>query len=72
MNKEGLALIAGRNLKHLLKKRHLTQEQGAYLLHVEERTLRRWIKDGIDRLSTIELICRTFNIDAVTTLFNEE
>ena len=69
--KESLSAIAGKNLKILIKTHHLTQEQASTLLHIEERTLRRWIKDGIDKLSSLELICRVFNVDLITTLLKE-
>lgn len=70
-NKEPLAAIAGKNLKVLIKSRNLTQEQAAILLHIEDRTLRRWISDGIDKLSSLEQICRVFKVDLVTTLLTE-
>ena len=68
-NDLSLAKKAGKNLKVLIKKLHITQEQASSMLHIEERTLRNWLKNGIDRISTLELICKVFNLDSITTLF---
>lgn len=64
-------MIAAYNFRCLLKQRQLTQTEAAMILHVEERTLRRWLKDGIDKLSIIEEIASAFNIDPITTLLKK-
>ena len=62
---ESLAMIAGIRFKQLIKNNKLTQEKAANLLSVDEKTIRRWIKNGIDRLSTLEFIAEKFEIDVV-------
>ena len=62
-----LAKKAGQNLKKLIKDNNLTQEKAAIIIAVDEKTIRRWIKDGIDRLSTLETISRIFNVDVIET-----
>lgn len=66
---ESLAKKAGRNFKLLIKSRNLTQEKAAFILSVDEKTVRRWIKDGIDRISTIEVIAEIFDVDVIETFF---
>lgn len=66
---ESLAKKAGRNFKLLIKSRNLTQEKAAFILSVDEKTVRRWIKDGIDRISTIEDIAEIFDVDVIETFF---
>ncbi|MDY4787976.1 MAG: helix-turn-helix transcriptional regulator [Bacilli bacterium] len=66
---ESLAKKAGRNFKLLIKSRNLTQEKAAFILSVDEKTIRRWIKDGIDRISTIEDIAEIFDVDVIETFF---
>ena len=63
-----LAKKAGENLKSLIKELNITQEAASRMLNIEERTLRRWLKEGIDKISTLELICRVFKLDSITTL----
>lgn len=62
-----LAKKAGSRLKNLIKQNNMTQEQAANLICVDEKTIRRWIKDGIDRLSTLENISRIFDVDVIET-----
>lgn len=52
----------GKNLKSLLKQRNLTQEEFAELCLVEPRTVRKWIQNGIDKISTIELIAKVLEM----------
>ncbi len=63
-----LAELAGKNLRALIEMHNLTQEKAAILIGVEERTLRRYLKDGIDKISTLEAIANAFHVDVVTTL----
>ncbi len=67
MEKETLAKQAGKRFKELIRKRKITQEKAASMLSVDEKTIRRWIKDGIDRLSTLELIAEKFDVDVIET-----
>lgn len=66
---ETLAQKAGRNLKRLLDEKHLTQSVAANIIGAsEDRTVRRWIKDGIDKLSTIEYIAEAFGVSVYDLL----
>lgn len=53
MKNDSLAILAGKNFKRLLKEKGITQERAAILLERDERTIRRWISTGIDRLSIL-------------------
>ncbi len=65
--KQALDLVAGANLKRLIKE-FGTQEDFADKFHVDVRTVRRWINHGINSLSTIEQIADFFNIDVLDIL----
>ena len=64
-------MIAAYNFRCLLKDLKITQETAALMLKVDERTLRRWLASGIDKLSIIEEIANTFNVDPITTLLKK-
>lgn len=66
-----LSRQAGIKLDQLLKERNLTQSKAATILSVDERTIRRWIKDGIDKISILELISKKFDIDLFETFFEK-
>ena len=69
MNKEkSLSIKAGKNLRIIINKNKITQEQASNMLNIEERTLRRWLKEGINKISTLEMICHVFNIDKIENL----
>jgi transcriptional regulator with XRE-family HTH domain len=63
-----LSLVAGENLRHLIQKSNRTQEQFAFEFGANDRTVRRWIKNGINSLSIIEEVARFFGVD-VETIF---
>lgn len=63
--------IVAYNFRCLLKDLKITQETAALMLKVDERTLRRWLASGIDKLSIIEEIANTFNVDPITTLLKK-
>ena len=46
----------------------MTQEELANILSVDPRTVRRYLKNGIDKLSTLELIAYNLEIDVVNDL----
>lgn len=66
--KFALATKAGENLKRLLEEKGWSQEfaeekiSGTYN---NGRSIRRWIKNGIDKLSTIEYIAEIFEVDVM-------
>lgn len=66
-----LAMLAGTKLRSLIESRNLTQDEASILIGVEERTLRRYLKDGIDKISILEHIAKVFNVDLVATFLTE-
>ena len=64
-----LAKIASDNLREILADRKMTQEELANILSVDPRTVRRYLKNGIDKLSTLELIAERLGVDVITVLF---
>ena len=59
----------GANLKRLIKEsKYGTQEKFAEAIYAEPRTVRRWIKDGVNRLDTMEDIAKTLDIDVMALL----
>lgn len=71
MKNDSLAILAGKNFKRLLKEKGITQESAAILLERDERTIRRWISTGIDRLSILEEISLRFDVDLVDAFLKE-
>lgn len=71
MKNDSLAILAGKNFKRLLKEKGITQEKAAILLERDERTIRRWISTGIDRLSILEEISLRFDVDLVDAFLKE-
>lgn len=63
MQNDSLPVRAGKNLKRIIKEHGLTQEQFAEQIYVDATTVRRWLKNGIDKISTIEEILNFFDID---------
>ncbi len=68
MVQDSLQLRAGNNLKRLIKSKGLTQEKFAELVPVDPTTLRKWIKYGIDKVSTLENITKILNIGVIDIL----
>lgn len=65
-NIKDLGLVAGANLKRLIKNsKYKTQEEFAYEFGADVKTVRRWIRGGINSLATIQQIAAFFDIDAL-------
>lgn len=59
----------GENIKRLIKEsEYRTQENFAFSMGADVRTVRRWIHGDIDRISTLNDIARFLNIDVWTLL----
>lgn len=70
-NIKNLGLVAGANLKRLIKNsKYKTQEEFAFEFCTDVRTVGRWVNKGIKNLDTIQQIAEFFDIDALT-LFSE-
>lgn len=63
-----LSKVAGANLKRLLKEFGKTQEDFADEFCVDVRTVRRWVSNGIDKLSLVQQIAEHFNVDVLSIL----
>ena len=65
-------VICGKKLKKLIKtnKNIKTQEKFAELIDVNVRTVKRWVSEGVDSLTTIKLIADLLEIPD-TELFME-
>ena len=62
MQKDSLSARAGKNLKRIIKEKGFTQEEFAGQMYVDPTTVRRWLANGIDKLSIIEQIAEFFHI----------
>ncbi len=62
----------GRNLKKLFAKEGKTYADVAELLNCDERTVGRWIQNGLDKVSTIAYIAKVFGVKAEDIIFSEE
>ena len=59
-----LADKAGQNLKKFISEsKYKTQEKFAFAMNRDPRVVRRWIKDGIDKLSTLQEIADYLEVD---------
>ncbi len=60
---------ASANLKNLIKSRGYTQDRFACeVMYVDPTTFRKWLKNGIKDINTIERICEFFDVDFMTLL----
>ena len=60
----------GANLKRLIKEsEYRTQEAFAEACYTDARVIRRWIKDGIKNIDTINFVAQTLNVDVMALLF---
>ncbi len=60
---ERLSIIAGANLKRLIKELNITQEQAAEKLFLSEGScIRRLIRNGIAKIDEIQRIAEIFEI----------
>ena len=60
---ERLSIIAGANLKRLIKESNITQEQAAEKLFLSEGScIRRLIRDGITKIDEIQRIADIFGV----------
>ncbi len=67
-----LAKIASNNLRKIIVKRGITQEELANILAVDPRTVRRYLKNGIDKLSTLELVAYRLDLDVIKDLLSND
>lgn len=65
---QDLGLVAGANLKRLMKENQLTQEDFAEAFCADDRTVRRWISQGINNITLIGEIADFFNVSITDIL----
>ena len=65
---QDLGLVAGANLKRLIKEAGMTQEDFAWEFGVDERTVRRWTGKGISNIYTMREIADFFGVDVLAIL----
>ena len=56
------ALIAGQNLKQLIKENSSTQEDFAYDYGAEIRTISRYVNQGINKIDVIQELAEFFDV----------
>lgn len=62
-----LSLIAGANLKRLIKNsKYKTQDEFAYEFGTDVRTVGRWVNKGIKNLDTLQQIAVFLDVDVLT------
>ncbi|XMB66637.1 helix-turn-helix transcriptional regulator [Mycoplasmatota bacterium zrk1] len=61
--------MIGSKIKELLSSCQMTQEQFAEEFYIDPRTIRRWIKEGINKLDVLSDIARFFEVDVKDILF---
>ena len=69
MQTDSLSVRAGKNLKRIIKEHDLTQEEFAGQMFVDPTTVRRWLSNGIDKLSILEEIAKFFDISVTDILY---
>ena len=68
-----LGKVVGANLKRLIKEsEYRTQARFAEAYCVDERTVRRWVSQGIEKVYIIDEIADFFKIDRINLLSERE
>lgn len=64
-----LSKIAGERLKRLIKEsKYQTQEEFAFALGAETRTLSRWLNQGVRNIDTLEQLADFLSVDILELL----
>ena len=72
-NRTDLGKVVGANLRRLIKgSAYRTQAEFAYAFGVDERTVRRWVSSGIEKVYIIDEIAHFFKIDRMNLLSERE
>ena len=62
--------IVGENLKRLIKEsEYRTQERFAEAVFADVTTVRRWLRNGIDEISTVLMVADVLGVDVTALLF---
>ena len=74
INNPNRAKICAKRLKRYIRadSNIRTQEKFAELMNVNVRTVKRWVKEGVDSLTTVKNIADLLGISDIDLLFEEE
>ena len=62
--------IVGENLRRLIEEsEYRTQEQFAEAVFADVTTVRRWLRNGIDEISTVLMVADVLGVDVTALLF---
>ena len=62
--------IVGENLRRLIEEsKYRTQEQFAEAVFADVTTVRRWLRNGIDEISTVLMVADVLGVDVTALLF---
>ena len=61
--------IVGENLRRLIEESGRTQEQFAVDVFADVTTVRRWMRNGIDAISTVLTVADVLGVDVTARLF---
>ena len=65
--------VVGANLKRLIKEsEYRTQARFAEAYFVDERTVRRWVSQGVEKVYIIDELAEFFKIDRMSLLSERE
>ena len=72
-NRTDLGRVVGANLKRLIKEsEYRTQARFAEAYFVDERTVRRWVSQGVEKVYIIDELAEFFKIDRMSLLSERE
>lgn len=57
--------IVGENLKLLIKENYPNQAEFAYEFGADERTIRRYVNEGVNKLDTIQELAHFFGVEYI-------
>ena len=68
MDNMDASLRAGKCLRLLIQQNYSTQEEFAFDIHAELRTVNRWINQGISKIDTIQYLANHFGLTLIEFL----
>lgn len=72
-NRTDLGRVVGANLKRLIKEsEYRTQARFAEAYFVDERTVRRWVSQGVEKVYIIDELADFFKVDRMSLLSERE
>ena len=72
-NRTDLGRVVGANIKRLIKEsEYRTQARFAEAYFVDERTVRRWVSQGVEKVYIIDELADFFKVDRMSLLSERE